>query len=111
MPFARFPGDFVERHHHKGFPHIPSGQSRYYYPTFSLIYILHDDNQENSTMFMDTRPYTLSPFVETVIQTSDFSDIKEGTVMIFPSHMWHSVKKIEKGKRVTLAYNIISTFS
>lgn len=104
-------GDFFERHNHKGFPYIPPGQSRYYYPTFSLIYILHDDNQENSTMFVDTNPYTLSPFVETTIETSDYSDIKEGTVMIFPSHMIHSVKKIEKGKRITLAYNVVSTFS
>jgi len=103
-------GDFFERHHHKGFPTIPSGENEYYYPTFSFIYILQDDNQKNSTTFIDTNAYMFSPHVETSIHTSDICDIKEGTVMIFPVHLTHAVKKNVKGKRITLAYNISSTF-
>jgi hypothetical protein len=30
--------------------------------------------------------------------------------MIFPVHLTHAVKKNVKGKRITLAYNISSTF-
>jgi len=104
-------GDFFERHSHKGFPVIPQYESEYYYPTFSLIYILQDDNQQNSTMFIDRNEYMFSDDYETVINTGKMKDIKEGTVMIFPAHLEHAVKKNEKGKRITLAYNVASTFS
>lgn len=103
-------GDFFERHDHKLHPIIPSGENEYYYPSLSFIYILQDDNEKSPLVFTDINDYKFSPTMQLNFDTGDIKDIKEGTVIIFPSHLSHAVKKNEKGKRISLAYNIASTF-
>ena len=103
-------GDFFERHDHKTYPFIPPGENELYYPSFSFIYILHDENEKSPLVFTDVNDYKFSPTFQLNFDTGDVKDIKEGTVIIFPSHLSHAVKKNEKGKRISLAYNIASTF-
>jgi hypothetical protein len=103
-------GDFFERHHHKGFPIIPHGETEYHYPTFSLIYILKDENKESSVVFTDTVDYKFTPDIDVEFDTGHKEDIKEGTVLVFPAHLVHAVRKVTTDKRITVAYNIGSTF-
>ncbi len=73
---------------------------------FSIIYILNDQNIGNSTMFMNHDRTYLVMSEEIEIDTAEFSDIKEGTVIIFPSSFYHKVKRIKIPNRITVSYNI-----
>ena len=74
---------------------------------FSIIYILNDQNIGNSTMFMNHDRTYLVMSEEIEIDTAEFSDIKEGTVIIFPSSFYHKVKRIKIPNRITVSYNIL----
>ena len=76
------------------------------YTAFSIIYILSDQNDANSTIFMNHDRNYLSIDDVAVIDTTDYSDIKEGTVIIFPSNFYHKVKPIKIPNRITVSYNI-----
>jgi len=102
-------GDFQEFHDHHGGREIINNE--YHYPTFSGIYILNDDTKTSSIMFKT--PNTLPiPFSELInphyFYTNKESDIKEGSVIIFPSQLEHMVKKCIKPGRRTIAFNIYS---
>jgi len=73
---------------------------------FSIIYILNDQNVGNSTIFMNHDRNHLSMSEDIGIDTADYSDIKEGTVIIFPSNFYHKVKPIKIPNRITVSYNI-----
>ena len=73
---------------------------------FSIIYILNDQNVGNSTIFMNHDKNYLSMSEDIGIDTADYSDIKEGTVIIFPSNFYHKVKPIKIPNRITVSYNI-----
>ena len=73
---------------------------------FSIIYILNDQNVENSTMFMNHDRNYLAISKDIEIDTADYSDIKEGTVIIFPSSFHHKVNRIKIPNRITVSYNI-----
>jgi len=77
------------------------------YTAFSLIYILNDQNVGNSTMFMNHDRNYLSTSEDTTIDTTDLTDIKEGTVIIFPSNFSHKVKPVKIPNRITVSYNIL----
>ena len=77
------------------------------YTAFSLIYILNDQNVGNSTMFMNHDRNYLSISEDTTIDTTDLTDIKEGTVIIFPSNFSHKVKPVKIPNRITVSYNIL----
>ena len=73
---------------------------------FSIIYILNDQNVGNSTIFMNHDRNYLSMSEDIGIDTADYSDIKEGTVIIFPSSFHHKVNRIKIPNRITVSYNI-----
>jgi hypothetical protein len=73
---------------------------------YSIIYILNDPNEKNSTVFVCPENVYLPNLNTTTIDTSCFGDIKEGSVLIFPSTFLHKVEKIELPGRITISYNI-----
>lgn len=105
-------GDFQEMHYHLGHPIYKN--NKIYIPTFSLIYILNEESETNSTVFYSQNQGTHQPFVKPfqsdTFDTSKVSDIKEGTVIIFPCGLHHLVKPNRISGRTTLAFNIYSSF-
>jgi hypothetical protein len=83
-----------------------------YKPTFSMIYILNDDNDQNSTKF--TIPYgaplSILPRQEFSYDTAYNEEIKEGSIIIFPSSLYHEVSPVKIPGRITIAFNIASNF-
>jgi hypothetical protein len=97
-------GGSFDYHSHGHSQSIIDGQVAH--TAFSIIYILSDQNDGNSTVFTThDRNYLSIPDI-TVIDTAEFSDIKEGTVIIFPSNFHHKVKPIKIPNRITVSYNI-----
>ena len=97
---------FQEYHRHDVNPTIKD--NKLYHPTLSGIYILHDNNKVNNTIF---KSY-VSPFSNTrhnIIDTSNINNISEGTILLFPSSLEHCVKPVLED-RVTIAFNIHSLF-
>jgi len=97
-------GGSFDYHNHENSQHIIDGQVAH--TAFSIIYILNDQNVGNSTVFMNHDRNYLSIYKDIEIDTADYSDIKEGTVIIFPSNFHHKVKRIKIPNRMTVSYNI-----
>ena len=80
--------------------------------TFSMIYILKDENKNNTTSFRETTNDWISTtsdiITETTFDTGKVKDIKEGSVLIFPSSLYHYVRSVKIPGRITIAINIIS---
>ena len=87
-------GEFQEVHDHVG----QKGDH------FSGIYIM-DQKGENKTSFIHNNFWIL----DTVIHTKNLEDIKEGTVIIFPSNLLHYVNPVED-ERCTISFNIRCEF-
>jgi hypothetical protein len=87
-------GDFQEVHDHVGIP----GSS-----VFSGIYIL-DQKGENKTSFINNN----FGILDSQVHTKNM-DIKEGTVIIFPSNLLHYVNPVED-ERCTVSFNIRCDF-
>jgi len=95
--------------HDDGEPMFRNGMT--YYPSFSMIYILNDENERNSTVFKTfENPRSLCARKEITFNTGNIPDIKEGSVLIFPAHLPHYVIQAMKPGRVTIAYNLYSTY-
>jgi len=102
-------GEFQEEHDHLDRPIYSNGDL--FYPTLSVIYILHDDNEKSSIVFRKDGPFPLmEPHLEVAFKTEDVKEIKEGTILIFPYTLRHLVKPSIKPGRVTIAYNICSAY-
>jgi len=102
--------DFQEKHEHSAYP-IEINDTLYH-PSLSIIYILNDENENASTLFVDKNPVPFGPCLKFAsFDTSKVEEIKEGTVIIFSSRLEHMVKPIKVGGRVTIAFNIFSSFS
>ena len=73
---------------------------------FSIIYILNDQNDTNSTVFTshDRNYLSIADILE--LDTAELTHIKEGTVIIFPSNFHHKVKPVKIPNRIVLSYNI-----
>lgn len=98
---------FHQHHHYTIKPIIINGKT--YYSSFSLIYILNDENEHNCTKF--TSYDTLFTVNGDVTYNTKFNkEIGEGTVLIFPSRLLHMVDLPEIKGRVTIAYNIFSEY-
>ena len=102
--------DFQEyhKHSHNGKHLVNVINDRRYELIFSLVYILHDKNLCDSLVFnLDDDNIPFVPGNCSIgIKTSDFTDIKEGTVIIFSSLLNHKVEKIKVPGRITLAFNV-----
>ncbi len=101
-------GGTFKYHTHTGNGIFKDG--KYYKPTFSMIYILKDENRCNTTEFMETTHdnISISSDFQTFFDTSTIEDIKEGTVLIFPSSLYHTVSPVKIPGRITIAINIFS---
>tara|TARA_B100000795_G_scaffold33578_1_gene22122 strand:- start:882 stop:1520 length:639 start_codon:yes stop_codon:yes gene_type:complete len=98
-------GGNFDYHSHGHSQTIINGQLAH--TAFSIIYILNDQNVGNSTMFINHDRKYLSTNDITEIDTAGIHDIKEGTVIIFPSNFLHKVKPIKIPNRITVSYNIV----
>ena len=80
--------------------------------TFSMIYILKDENVRNHTVFTemtnDWISTTSDQLQDVEFNTSDIDEIKEGSVLIFPSSLYHYVRSVKIPGRITIAINIDS---
>jgi predicted 2-oxoglutarate/Fe(II)-dependent dioxygenase YbiX len=103
-------GDFQEMHQHRGLPSIIDGKR--YDTTFSIIYILNSDEEENSTVFKLTdTAIPFHPLMQPVeFDTSKVDEIKEGTILIFSNQLNHFVRPIKKSGRITIAFNVACCF-
>ena len=99
--------NFQEIHHHNTKPFYFS--NNIYTPSFSLVYILHDENLTNSTVFRYPTTEFIDNFINqnNKIDTSKIKNIKEGSVLIFPVTFQHFVIPVMKS-RVSIAYNLAS---
>jgi predicted 2-oxoglutarate/Fe(II)-dependent dioxygenase YbiX len=90
-------GDFQELHDHldNGKPQTMIIDGKYCEEIFSVVYIVHDNSNENSLIFKCD-------------DTSTQIDIHEGSVLIFPSSLKHEVRPITIPGRITFAFNIAS---
>ena len=99
-----------QEHHDHSSPAL-SIDGNIFYPSFSMIYILHDENEKSGIVFKKYAPQPLiSPFSEYLFQTSEHENIKEGTILIFPYNLGHLVKPCIKPGRITIAFNMFSTY-
>ena len=71
---------------------------------FSGIYII-DQNGDNKTSFIHNN----FGILDNQIHTKNMDDIKEGTVLIFPSNLLHYVNPTDS-KRCTISFNIKCEF-
>ena len=103
-------GDFQEMHQHLAFPFVKNGKM--YQDTFSVVYILNSDEEENSTVFKLTdTAIPFHPLMQPVeFDTSKVDEIKEGTVLIFSNQLNHFVRPIKKSGRITIAFNVACCF-
>jgi hypothetical protein len=104
-------GGLFEYHTHVG-THSPKElDGELYIPSFSLIYILHDENKYNTNTFMSPCNMYVSTekSFEALFDTKSISEIKEGTVLVFPSSLYHSVREVELPNRITIAINVFSS--
>ena len=101
--------EYQEEHSH----HAPPTEinKKVFYPSLSMIYILHDENEKSSVIFRKDGPMPFAPpHEDCVFKTEEKKEIKEGTILIFPYNLRHLVKPCIKPGRVTIAYNIYSAF-
>tara|TARA_R110002153_G_scaffold17691_1_gene61640 strand:- start:49 stop:687 length:639 start_codon:yes stop_codon:yes gene_type:complete len=80
------------------------------HPCFSLIYILHDQSNTNSTVFQKKESPCFPRKTVINFDTSQENTISEGTVIIFPSDLPHLVKPCLKDGRVTISYNVMANY-
>lgn len=98
--------NFQEMHHHSGPPTTVDGRRCDH--IFSMIYILHSEEEQNSTIFkMDDISIPFHPLFKKIeFNTGDVEEIKEGSVIIFSSSLQHAVLPVKVPGRATIAFNI-----
>ena len=103
-------GDFQEMHNHRCLPMLKNGKR--YDQTFSMVYILNSEEEDNSIIFKLTG--TTIPYVpmlqECEFDTGSVKEIKEGTLLIFSNQLEHCVRPIKKSGRITIAFNVACCF-
>lgn len=103
-------GGYFNLHNHNDASMFINGKR--FDAAFSLIYILNDENEKNSTEFFLPEMCTTSGIFhrDCTFKTGNVPGIKEGTVIIFPSSLYHRVVPSIKPGRVTIAYNLLCSF-
>jgi len=106
----------MKLHSHMSGSYIRDG--KIYTPTFSMIYILNNENECNSTIFKEIASenrvsimepsYTNDRETEHNFHTKDVKEISEGSVLIFPASLYHMVDITPIPGRITIAINIAS---
>ena len=102
-------GDFQEMHQHNNLPRVIDGKR--YDDIFSMIYILHEEESTPVLFRVDDIEIPFYPMKRTVeFQTSRVDEIKEGTILIFSSHLKHTVIPVKQSGRTTIAFNVMCSF-
>jgi len=102
-------GDFQEMHNHNNVPKVMNGKR--YDDIFSVIYILHEEEPTPVLFRVDNIELPFYPMKRKVdFETSRVDEIKEGTVIIFSSHLNHTVLPVKKSGRTTIAFNVSCSF-
>lgn len=80
-------------------------------PAISIIYILNDANEKNTTeFFVPYNKHSMYDYSEFRFDTGTVSDIGEGTVIVFPSSLYHRVLSCIKPGRIVISYNVKCSF-
>jgi hypothetical protein len=96
-------------HNHNNVPKVIDGKR--YDDIFSMIYILHEEESTPVLFRVDDIEIPFYPMKRTVeFQTSMVDEIKEGTILIFSSHLKHTVIPVKKSGRTTIAFNVMCSF-
>jgi hypothetical protein len=103
-------GNYQEMHHHQTLPVVMNGKR--YDHTFSMVYILNSDEEENSTVFKltDTNIPYFPMLKQCEFNTGVVKEIKEGTLLIFSNQLNHFVLPAKTNGRITIAFNIVCSF-
>ena len=103
-------GEYQEEHNHVAAPAVVD--DKLFYPSLSVVYILHDENEKGSLVFKRRGTVPLRPPYNTtsMFKTGNVEEIKEGSVLIFPASLDHLIKPSIKPGRVTIAYNICASY-
>jgi hypothetical protein len=103
-------GDFQEIHTHTDLP-VMGANGKMLENMLSMIYILHEEEPSPIFFRMDNIVKPFCPLNCTIdFKTSNVDDIKEGTLIVFSSHLQHGVLPIKKTGRTTIAFNVACTF-
>lgn len=80
--------------------------------SFSILYIVNDTNESNQTEFIQPSSHRVSAYAnpETRFNTNRMKDIGEGTVLVFPTNLYHQVNQMMEPGRVIISANISSHF-
>jgi len=83
-----------------------------YRSTFTVVYIINDSNPQNATEFLQPSQLGINSCksAQTLFRTSHVQDINEGTVLVFPSNLYHQVPQTETPGRVILSFDVSSIF-
>jgi hypothetical protein len=102
-------GDFQEMHNHNTVPKVVDGKR--YDDIFSVIYILHEEESTPVLFRLDNTEIPFYPMKHIInFETSRVDGIKEGTILIFSSHLNHTVFPVKQSGRTTIAFNIVCSF-
>ena len=103
-------GNYQEMHHHQALPVVRNGKR--YDHTFSMVYILNSDEEENSTVFKltDTNIPYFPMLKQCEFNTGVVKEIKEGTLLIFSNQLNHFVLPAKTNGRITIAFNVVCCF-
>jgi len=83
-----------------------------YRSTFTVVYIINDTNTKNVTEFLQPSQLGInsSKSAQTLFKTCDVEDISEGTVLVFPSNLYHQVPHTKTSGRVIFSFDVSSIF-
>ena len=103
-------GSFKFHTHHEGETIVLDGIA--YRRAFSLIYVLNDTNDKNVTEFFLPGMCKTSAFQNSEFRfnTGDIPDISEGSIIIFPSSLYHQVLPVVEPGRITISYNLLCSY-
>lgn len=98
---------YQEVHNHNGNPMIVN--DKILYKSYSGIYILHQDFNEEGTIFYSTDEDVYKPYSGSSTIDKYQPKLEQGHILIFPSNLSHYVAPA-KGKRITVSFNICSSY-
>lgn len=104
-------GNFPFHTHNEG--ECCDNDNMIFYRSFSAIYILNDTSKKNVTEFFLPNMCKTSAFSKSDFRfnTGDQPGIDEGSVIIFPSSLYHQVLPVLEPGRITISYNLICSYS
>jgi hypothetical protein len=106
-------GGYFPMHKHETGETRRTEDGKLYRTMFSVIYILNDDNDTNSTSFFVPN-MNLSFMREPLhnnFSTKKIPEIGEGSIIIFPTSLYHEAVPCNKPGRITISYNIDCLFA